>query len=899
MYTILAISLAVLVAWCLRGQRSPIRRHGKRLPRPPGTLPLAGNGIWFLQPRHKLLDWFSDCERQTGFSTYEISVPSLPPGVVINDPANVEHVLKNNDLFIKGDFFRSRSWDLFGHGIINADGELWKIQRKAGLRFFSNANLKLFIDDILPSLLNDTRDFLYHAASSGDKVDLQAVFHELTTRLMGNVAYDMDMPTSLPFSKAFDFASGAIGDRFQNPFWKVKEIIWGAPLQRAVAQVKRFGDAIVSTAIEKRANVRPRVAGHGRSGTDMLQSHLIDSLLDHIEDRAVVADAAMNYLSAAQSLTWAFYLLMRSPSVAEKVVAELQLSSCYVEENLRLDFNTVQPQGLPYTMAVFNETLRLYPPVPVELKECTADTTFPDGTWLPQGSIAIWAPWSIGRSQQTWGQDADKFRPERWLTQDKDGETILIVKTAFEFPVFNGGPRSCLGKRMAELLAVYVVADLSYHFKFCEDQYRSTRTKRSQNSLTLPMEGGLLVCNFWLAYLIQSPVKSLLSEVCATSGLATSIEVMSTGSGGMEMLQAIIDTTLEQYKSDVRTEMNAKLGQYATIDGVRDTIKLSMETEWNNRSKDAIRRSMEEERPSHFDRLQRQIISDLDKDARQRQEYFERVKHVPNELTTLRIYTTRFERQFETFRNESAQNLANEIRDVRATIVGMLALNQSLDSKDKQNLDDLLRGGLEEHNQQPPKGKKDLGGTRTSQPVAEQGVGCVTESSKAGLSKKTDQEALQSSGSPLDYKTSEKQKHHRSQQQEIVIPKDSHNSATGDISASQDDNEAQRQDSISSQQSSVTLQQDTAASQDDNAAQQQDPGTSQHDVSDQQASTSSHVEDTLEQNKPTSSQAKDGPEQQEPRTAPTGDVTGAKDLEGLAEEDEGISSDWFDTTLDF
>jgi len=67
-----------------------------------------------LQARHKLLDWFSECERQVGFSTFEISVPSLPPAIVINSPQNVEHVLKNNDIFIKGDFFKLRSWDLFG-----------------------------------------------------------------------------------------------------------------------------------------------------------------------------------------------------------------------------------------------------------------------------------------------------------------------------------------------------------------------------------------------------------------------------------------------------------------------------------------------------------------------------------------------------------------------------------------------------------------------------------------------------------------------------------------------------------------------------------------------------------------------------------------------------------------
>lgn len=158
------------------------------------------------------------CERIVGFETYEISVPSLPPGIVINDPANVEHVLKNNDIFIKGDFFRTRSWDLFGmlesalaievgcsyytiikganmessgNGIINADGELWRIQRKAGLRFFNNANLKTFIDDVLPPILADTERTLDRAAQQSSQIDLQDVLLELTTRLMGKIAYEV------------------------------------------------------------------------------------------------------------------------------------------------------------------------------------------------------------------------------------------------------------------------------------------------------------------------------------------------------------------------------------------------------------------------------------------------------------------------------------------------------------------------------------------------------------------------------------------------------------------------------------------------------------------------------------------------------------------------------------
>jgi hypothetical protein len=81
---------------------------------PPNTLPIVGNGIIFLKARHKLFSWFVKCERQFGFETFQISVPSLPLGVVINDPKKLEFVFKNEGIFAKGDFFKRRSWDLFG-----------------------------------------------------------------------------------------------------------------------------------------------------------------------------------------------------------------------------------------------------------------------------------------------------------------------------------------------------------------------------------------------------------------------------------------------------------------------------------------------------------------------------------------------------------------------------------------------------------------------------------------------------------------------------------------------------------------------------------------------------------------------------------------------------------------
>jgi cytochrome P450 len=273
-----------------------------------------------------------------------------------------------------------------------------------------------------------------------------------------------------------------------------------------VAQVKAFGSMIVSNAIQTKQNKENETKLDPSLG-DMSGS-LINSLLDSIDDHRMVADAALNYLSAgklwissqyldcphwrfqgrdttAQALTWTFYLLMRNPSQLESIRQEISavLKTEPICDHAKLNTAVFRPASMPYVMAVFYETLRLYPPVPFEMKQCEQATTLPDGTFLPQHTILIWCTWAMNRSRLIWGEDADMFKPERWLENGN-----LISKTAFEFPVFNGGPRTCLGKKMAELVAVQVIATLVFKFDFkaVDDQERI-----SKNSLTLPMEGGL------------------------------------------------------------------------------------------------------------------------------------------------------------------------------------------------------------------------------------------------------------------------------------------------------------------------------------------------------------------------------------------------------------------------
>ena len=464
----------------------------------PGTLPFAGYGIWFLQPRHRWLARMAKMQAQMGLVTFELQIPTLPPAALINDPKNLEFILKDTDLFVKGDFVKSNTWELFGHGILNADGQLWRVQRKAGLRFFSNSNLQHFIDHMLPPLLDDMHFRLEKAAVDTSIVDLQAEFLELTTRLMGKIAYDVDISPKLPFSDAFEYASSVTSDKFTSPLWRIADLLKGGKFQTCVKEVKMFGASLIESAQTRRSK-------RDKETTELAsqQTILIDSFLDHISSAEIVADAAVNFLSAgrdttAQSLAWTVYSLLRHPESMNRLVDSLgrELPNPSQGGNGLIPYKHLNaPNAFPYVQACYAEALRLNPAVPLEMKEATSACELPDGTTLPKGSAVIWMPYLLARSPDIWGLDAAEYRPERWLEDDSSGGLRVLTRSAFENPVFNAGPRMCIGKRMAEVLALKVLVEVCCRWEIQEVRGKGEIgcSRVIGEGLTAPILGGLPV----------------------------------------------------------------------------------------------------------------------------------------------------------------------------------------------------------------------------------------------------------------------------------------------------------------------------------------------------------------------------------------------------------------------
>jgi cytochrome P450 len=116
-------------------------------------------------------------------------------------------------------------------------------------------------------------------------------------------------------------------------------------------------------------------------------------------------------------------------------------------------------ETLPLLNAVCNETLRLYPTVPVTIRIATKETTIGDQV-VPEGTRLYLAPWAINRLPQLWGDNAAEFCPERWI----DPETGRAnnsggVSSNYSNLTFLHGPRSCIGEKFAksELKALIAV----------------------------------------------------------------------------------------------------------------------------------------------------------------------------------------------------------------------------------------------------------------------------------------------------------------------------------------------------------------------------------------------------------------------------------------------------------
>ncbi|PIA45259.1 hypothetical protein AQUCO_01700652v1 [Aquilegia coerulea] len=440
----------------------------KLSPFEPRSYPLIGASLDIYAHRYQLNQWFAEILSKSSTGTFVLRRPvGSVQNIITANPANVQHILKTQfSLYPKGDFFNTTLSDFLGTGIFNADGSNWKFQRQVSSHEFNTKSLRKFVETAVETELFDRLiPILSEAAANNSVLDLQDILQRFAFDNICKIAFGFDpgyLSPSLPkedFATAFEDAVRISSERFNAPLpviWKLKKLFnigSEKQLKQAISTVREFAQNIVS---EKKQELHENSS---LESTDLL-SRILNS--GHSDDDFVI-DMVISFIVAGRdttsaALTWYFWLISCNSHVEKALLEEIR------EKPSASIYDEVK--DMVYTHASLCESMRLYPPVPSDTKEAAGDDILPDGTVVKKGMRVTYHPYSMGRMENLWGQDWADFKPERWLKMDEiEGKWNFVAKDPYTYPVFQAGPRICLGKEMAFLQMKRVVAGVLRRFR--------------------------------------------------------------------------------------------------------------------------------------------------------------------------------------------------------------------------------------------------------------------------------------------------------------------------------------------------------------------------------------------------------------------------------------------------
>ncbi|KAJ7951021.1 Cytochrome P450 family protein [Quillaja saponaria] len=462
--------------------------------------PIAGTIFHQLLNFNRLHHYMTDLAGK--YKTYRL-VSLSRNEIYTSDPANVEYILKTNfDNYGKGRYQYNILRDFLGDGIFAVDGEKWRQQRKVLSHEFSTRMLRDFSSVIFRKNAAKLANIVSEAATSNQPLEIQDLLMKSILDSTFQVAFGAELDSMCgsskegkKFAEAFDDSSALTLWRYVDGFWRIKKFLnigSEATLRRSTKVLNDFVFKLIQNKVEQMKE--------SKDDSTMKREDILSRFLQLREtDPVYLRDIILNLILAgkdttAATLAWFIYMLCKNPAIQEKIAGEVKKATNVKETNnfahLASSVNEEALEKMHYLHAAITETLRLYPAAPVDAKICFSDDTFPDGFSVNKGDIVSYQPYAMGRMKFLWGEDAEEYRPERWL--DENG--IFHPESPFKFTAFQAGPRICLGKEFAyRQMKIFAAVLLScFVFKMKDDK----KIVNYRTMLNLHIDGGLEVQAF-------------------------------------------------------------------------------------------------------------------------------------------------------------------------------------------------------------------------------------------------------------------------------------------------------------------------------------------------------------------------------------------------------------------
>ncbi|KAK0226219.1 cytochrome P450 [Armillaria fumosa] len=416
--------------------------------------------------------------------TFDTDVLGLM-NIVTADPKHIQRILATNfDNFEKGETFQDTMSSVLGTGVFNSDGKMWKFHRTMTRPFFSRDRISHFdlFDEYAQTVVAKMKERL----RMGVAVDFQDLIQRFT----------LDSATEFLFGKSVESLSGVLPyppspvlhlgkphqkthpEVFAGAFLSALDILhergdeaWIWPLfeifkdktAAPMSIVNQFIEPIVNEAVKQRDEEKNGI----RETDDIQKDTLLSHLVRETGDPKILKDEILNILIAGRDTTgWTLsvlvYFLCTNPLVCTRLREEIINSVGPVR---RPTFEDIK--GMKYLRAVINETMRLYPAVPVNVRTSINETTLPSDDpdekdiYVPVGTPIPYSAFLMHRRKDLWGPDADQFDPLRFI----DERHHRITKNPWIFLPFNAGPRICLGQQFAYNEMSFIIIRLLQAFE--------------------------------------------------------------------------------------------------------------------------------------------------------------------------------------------------------------------------------------------------------------------------------------------------------------------------------------------------------------------------------------------------------------------------------------------------
>ena len=388
---------------------------------------------------------------------------------VLMDPDLVQHVLLDNPgNYAKPDIAKTLLAPVIGRGLLTADGELWREQRRIVAANFVPAA----VDALMPAFAHAAQVTAARWPASG-LADIAEQATATTMRVIAEALFAGDPRLITADAMAhITAAMEGVGEARLQALLGLPLMPW-SPKTRAARRGQIFLRTNLARVVEERLP---------DGGRDDFLGRLIRTLKGRFDDdealTLAVDNAATFYLAGhettANTITWTLFLLSEQPELQAEAAAEAGMALAAGVDDPDL------PDRLPLLRRILEESLRLYPPVPRFDRQAVVADRIGEHEAAPGDIVSIW-PWMLHRHKSLW-DDPDAFDPDRFLPERK------AERHRFQYIPFGGGPRLCVGARFATAEALAVLAHWLAAWRFTPVPGRDVRPS---GMVTLRPFGGL------------------------------------------------------------------------------------------------------------------------------------------------------------------------------------------------------------------------------------------------------------------------------------------------------------------------------------------------------------------------------------------------------------------------